>query len=154
MKRRDVNLMNKVLNYIPKDSFIHRLSGTTKLIIFLTFSILCGASFDTRVLLGLFALSILGFILSKIELKEIRVMTTFLAVFLTLNFLLLFLFNPEYGCEMYNSRTVLFHLGGRYYVTVNALHNAVHSCYSAFLISKICLKNQHFLHINYLTNGL
>ena len=121
MKRRDVNLMNKVLNYIPKDSFIHRLSGTTKLIIFLTFSILCGASFDTRVLLGLFALSILGFILSKIELKEIRVMTTFLAVFLTLNFLLLFLFNPEYGCEMYNSRTVLFHLGGRYYVTLEQL---------------------------------
>ena len=43
----------KVLNYIPRDSFIHRLSGTTKLIIFLSFSFLCGLSFDTRVLLFL-----------------------------------------------------------------------------------------------------
>ena len=109
--------MNKVLNYIPKDSFIHRLSGTTKLVVFLTFSILCGASFDTRVLIGLFILSVIGFLLSKISFKEIRVMTTFLAVFLTLNFILLFIFNPEYGCELYGSRTVIAHLGGRYYIT-------------------------------------
>ena len=43
----------KVLNYIPKKSFIHSLSGTTKLVIFLSFSFLCGLSFDTRVLLFL-----------------------------------------------------------------------------------------------------
>ena len=113
--------MNKVLNYIPKDSFIHRLSGTTKLVVFLTFSILCGASFDTRVLIGLFILSVIGFLLSKISFKEIRVMTTFLAVFLTLNFILLFIFNPEYGCELYGSRTVIAHLGGRYYITLEQL---------------------------------
>ncbi len=95
----------KVLNYIPRDSFIHRLSGTTKLIIFLSFSFLCGLSFDTRVLLVLLGLSILGFVLSKIKLSEIRVMSTFLVVFITLNFILLFIFSPEYGCEMYGSRT-------------------------------------------------
>ena len=106
----------KVLNYIPRDSFIHRLSGTTKLIIFLSFSFLCGLSFDTRVLLVLLGLSILGFVLSKIKLSEIRVMSTFLIVFITLNFILLFIFSPEYGCEMYGSRTVLFHLIGKYYV--------------------------------------
>ena len=63
-------MQNRVLNYIPRDSFIHRLSGTTKFIIFLSFSFLCGLSFDTRVLLVLLALSIIGFILSKIKLKE------------------------------------------------------------------------------------
>ena len=107
----------KVLNYIPRDSFIHRLSGTTKLIIFLSFSFLCGLSFDTRVLLVLLGLSILGFVLSKIKLSEIKVMSTFLIIFITLNFILLFIFNPEYGCDMYGSRTVLFHLAGKYYVT-------------------------------------
>ena len=111
----------KVLNYIPRDSFIHRLSGTTKLIIFLTFSVLCGLSFDTRVLIVLLLLSLLGFRLSKIKLSEIRLMSTFLVIFITFNFILLFLFNPDYGTEMYGTRTVLFHLVGRYYVTAEQM---------------------------------
>ena len=36
----------RVLNYIPKESCIHSLSGTTKLIIFLSFSFLCGLQFS------------------------------------------------------------------------------------------------------------
>ena len=111
----------KVLNYIPKNSFIHKLSGTTKLIIFLRFSFLCGLSFDTRVLLVLLLLSFLGFALSKIKLNEIKLMSTFLVVFITLNAILLFIFDPEYGPELYNSRTVLFHLIGKYDVTKEQL---------------------------------
>ncbi|MBR0136888.1 MAG: energy-coupling factor transporter transmembrane protein EcfT [Erysipelotrichaceae bacterium] len=111
----------KVLNYIPRDSFIHRLSGTTKLIIFLSFSFLCGLSFDTRVLLALLGLSLLGFFLSKIKLSEIRLMSAFLVVFITMNFILLFIFNPEYGPGMYGTRTVLFHLAGKYDVTAEQM---------------------------------
>ena len=111
----------KVLNYIPRESFIHRLSGTTKLIIFLSFSFLCGLSFDTRVLMALLGLSILGFVLSRIRLSEIRLMSAFLVVFITLNFILLFIFNPEYGPNMYGSRTVLFHLAGKYDVTAEQM---------------------------------
>ncbi len=111
----------KVLNYIPKESFIHSLSGTTKLIIFLSFSFLCGLSFDTRVLLFLLFLSFVGFSLSKIKLSEIRLMSTFLVVFIVMNFILLFLFNPEYGPNLYGSRTVLFHLAGKYDVTLEQL---------------------------------
>ena len=114
-------MATKVLNYIPKDSFIHRLSGTTKLIVFLTFSFLCGLSFDTRVLLVLLFLSFLGFALSRIKLSEIRVMSTFLVVFITLNFILLFLFDPNYGTQMYSTRHVLFHIAGRYDVTLEQL---------------------------------
>lgn len=114
-------MASKVLNYIPKDSFIHRLSGTTKLIIFLSFSFLCGLSFDTRVLLCLLFLSVLGFILSKVKLSEIRVMSTFLVVFIVMNAILLFVFNPEYGPNLYGSRTVLFHIAGKYYLTLEQL---------------------------------
>ena len=111
----------KVLNYIPRKSFIHDLSGTTKLIIFLSFSFLCGLSFDTRVLLFLLAMSFLGFSLSKIKLSEIRVMSTFLIVFLIMNAILLFLFNPNYGPDLYGSRTVLFHIAGKYDMTLEQL---------------------------------
>lgn len=114
-------MAKKVLNYIPKKSFIHSLSGTTKLLIFLTFSFLSGFSFDTRVLLFLLALSITGFVLSKIRLSEIKVLSTFLIVFLCVNALLLFLFNPEHGPDMYNSRTVLFHIAGKYDMTAEQL---------------------------------
>lgn len=114
-------MASKVLNYIPKDSFIHRLSGTTKLIIFLSFSFLCGLSFDTRVLLFLLLLSILGFLLSKVKLREIRFMSTFLVIFIVMNAILLFIFNPEYGPNLYGSRTVLFHIAGKYYVTLEQL---------------------------------
>ena len=104
----------KVLNYIPKKSFIHSLSGTTKLVIFLSFSFLCGLSFDTRVLLFLLLMSFVGFTLSKIKLSEIRLMSAFLVVFIVMNAILLFLFNPEYGPNLYGSRTVLFHIAGKY----------------------------------------
>ena len=114
-------MATKILNYIPRDSFIHRLSGTTKLIIFLSFSFLCGLSFDTRVLLFLLVLSFIGFSLSRIKLKEIKLMSTFLIVFLVLNATLLFVFDPEYGPKLYNSRTVLFHLIGKYDVTLEQL---------------------------------
>lgn len=114
-------MAKKVLNYIPKKSFIHSLSGTTKLLIFLTFSFLSGFSFDTRVLLFLLVLSITGFALSKIKLSDIKVLSTFLIVFLSVNALLLFLFNPEHGPDMYNSRTVLFHIAGKYDMTAEQL---------------------------------
>ncbi len=114
-------MATKVLNYIPKKSFIHDLSGTTKLIIFLSFSFLCGLSFDTRVLLFLLLLSFVGFSLSKIRLSEIRLMSTFLVVFIVMNAILLFLFNPEYGPELYGSRTVLFHVAGKYDLTLEQM---------------------------------
>ena len=114
-------MASKVLNYIPKESFIHRLSGTTKLVIFLSFSFLCGLSFDTRVLLFLLCLSIFGFSLSKIKLSEVKLMSTFLVVFISLNAVLLFLFNPEYGPNLYGSRTVLFHIAGKYDLTLEQL---------------------------------
>ena len=114
-------MATKVLNYIPKKSFIHDLSGTTKLVIFLTFSFLCGLSFDTRVLLFLLLLSFVGFSLSKIRLSEIRLMSTFLVIFIVMNAILLFIFNPEYGPELYGSRTVLFHIAGKYDMTLEQL---------------------------------
>ncbi|MBR4470413.1 MAG: energy-coupling factor transporter transmembrane protein EcfT [Erysipelotrichaceae bacterium] len=114
-------MATKVLNYIPKKSFIHDLSGTTKLIIFLSFSFLCGLSFDTRVLLFLLLLSFVGFSLSKIKLSEIRLMSTFLVIFIVMNAILLFLFNPEYGPELYGSRTVLFHIAGKYDLTLEQM---------------------------------
>ena len=44
--------MSRVLSYEEKDTWIHRLSGVTKLLFFLLWSITSMISYDTRVLLS------------------------------------------------------------------------------------------------------
>lgn len=110
-----------ILNYIPKKSFIHELSGTTKLIVFLLLSAVSMYTFDIRVLLALLLFSLLCFKASKIKIKEIAFMATFILVYSAINSIFLFLFNPNYGPTLYNSRTVLLHLFGNYDITVEQL---------------------------------
>ena len=44
---------NTVLNYLPRKSFVHSLTGTTKLAFFLLFTFASMITYDTRVLIGL-----------------------------------------------------------------------------------------------------
>lgn len=110
-----------VLNYIQKNSIIHELTGTTKLIIFLLLSTVSIITYDIRVIIGLFLFCVLCFKLSKLKLKEVQFVLTFIYVFLVLNFIFLYIFNPNYGPELYGSRTVLFHIAGKYDVTKEQL---------------------------------
>lgn len=118
-----------ILNYIPKKSFIHELSGTTKLIVFLLLSAVSMITFDIRVLLAILVVSYISFKISKIKFSEVTFLVNFILVFTLINFILLFLFNPNYGPDLYGSRTVLFHLFGHYDVTVEQLFYQIHvSC--------------------------
>ena len=85
---------NTVLNYLPRKSVIHRLTGTTKLAFFLLFTFASMITYNTWVLLGLLAVSIAAFRLSKIKIREVRFMMIFMLVFLLLNNLFIFLFDP------------------------------------------------------------
>ena len=62
---------NTVLNYLPRESVVHRLTGTTKLAFFLLFTFASMITYNTWVLLGLLAVSISAFKLSKIRFKEV-----------------------------------------------------------------------------------
>ena len=112
---------NTVLNYIPKDSIIHSLTGTTKLFIFLLLSFASIITYDTRVLIGLFIFCVICFIMSKIKLKEIMSMVGFLFAFLIVNAIVIFIFNPNYGPELYGTRHELLHIAGKYYITSEQL---------------------------------
>ena len=50
-----------VLNYLPRESVIHKLTGTTKLAFFLLFTFASMITYNTWVLLGLFAVSLAAF---------------------------------------------------------------------------------------------
>ncbi|MBQ7868148.1 MAG: energy-coupling factor transporter transmembrane protein EcfT [Clostridia bacterium] len=112
---------NTVLNYLPRKSVVHELTGTTKLAFFLLFTFASMITYDTRVLICLMLFSFAVFHLSKIQLREVRFMLVFMLAFLFLNNLFIFLFDPDQGTNLYGTRTVLFHLFWRYDVTAEQL---------------------------------
>lgn len=112
---------NTVLNYLPRKSVVHELTGTTKLAFFLLFTFASMVTYDTRVLAGLMLVSFGAFRLSKIRIREVRFMMVFMLVFLILNNVFIFLFNPDQGTEIYGTRHVLVHLFWRYDVTAEQL---------------------------------
>ena len=50
---------NTVLNYIPRESVVHDLTGTTKLAFFLLFTFASMITYNTWVLLGLLVVCLL-----------------------------------------------------------------------------------------------
>ena len=100
---------------------IHKMTGTTKLAFFLLFTFASMITYNTWVLLGLFAVSLAAFKLSKIKFREVRFMMIFMLVFLLLNNLFIFLFDPNQGTTLYGTRHVLCHLFWRYDLTAEQL---------------------------------
>lgn len=111
----------EMLSYIKKDSPIHKLSGSTKLLCFLLWTISAMITYDTRVLLGLFVFGLIAFKVSKIEFKEVSFLIYFILIFLFLNAVLIFIFSPYEGVNIYGSRTDLFHIAGPYTITIEQL---------------------------------
>ena len=66
-----------VLNYLERDSVIHKMTGTTKLAFFLLFTFASMITYNTWVLLVLFAVSLAAFKLSHIKYREVRFMMIF-----------------------------------------------------------------------------
>ena len=110
-----------VLSYIKRKSPVHDLVGTTKLIFFLAWSVAVMVTYDTRVLVCCLIGSFAIFKLSKVKIKEISFVLGLAAVFLLMNNLFVYLFSPEYGVDLYGSRTLLFTIAGRYTITAQQL---------------------------------
>ena len=110
-----------ILSYIKRDSLVHELTGTTKLVFFLAWSIASMVTYDTRVLVCMLLFSIVIFKVSRIKVKDISFVLGLAAVFLLMNNLFVYLFSPEYGVELYESRTVLFTIAGPYTITLQQL---------------------------------
>lgn len=112
---------SEMLSFIKKDSPIHKLSGATKLICFLLFSLASMITYDTRVLILLFLVGIISFKLSKIEFKEISFVLYFILFFLVLNSIFIFIFSPYEGVKIYKTETVIFDMFGPYKLTKEQL---------------------------------
>ena len=128
-----------VLNYLPRESVIHKMTGTTKLAFFLLFTFASMITYNTWVLLGLLVVSLLAFRLSRIKFREVRFMMTFMLVFLLLNNLFIFLFDPNQGTTLYGTRTVLCHLFWRYDLTAEQLFYMVNISLKYFVALPVAI---------------
>ena len=108
---------NTVLNYLPRKSFVHELTGATKLAFFLLFTFASMVTYDTRVLIGLMAVSFAAFRASHIKLREVRFMLVFMLIFLLLNNVFIYLFSPEQGVQIYVTPHAVATLFWRYTIT-------------------------------------
>ena len=114
-------MKTKLFSYSQLDTFIHLLSGLTKLICFLLLTSSVMLTFDIRIIFGIMILSIILFRIAKVEFKKVKLMFIYVFIFLITNFFLTFLFEPLYGVEIYGTCHELFRISNRYIVTLEQL---------------------------------
>jgi len=98
-----MNMKMKLFSYNMADTFIHQLSGLTKLIcfLFLTFAVMY--SYDIRVILVVMVFSILLMWSAKIQFSQVRLMVIYVLIFIFTNAVISFFFSPEYGTTIYGT---------------------------------------------------
>lgn len=109
--------MARLLTYSDKDTWIHRLSGVTKLLFFLLWSVAGMLTYDTGVLLTMLVISLIMYKLSKTEWRQVGTVFKFILFFLCLNLLTIFAISPYQGTEIYGTRTEIVHLFWHYTLT-------------------------------------
>ena len=113
--------MINLFNYIERPSPIHALTGASKLVCLLAWSVAAMTSFCTPLLFAMTIASLILFRMAKLKLSDISVVLALMGVYIVMNNVLIYLFSPEHGCGIYESRTVLFTIVGRYTVTAEQL---------------------------------
>ena len=113
--------MSRVLSYEEKGTWIHRLSGVTKLLFFLLWSITSMISYDTRVLLVMLVCSLIIFAMSKTKWKQVGTVFKFIMFFLVINLIAIFFFSPGQWTKIYGTETPIVHLFGHYTLTKEQL---------------------------------
>ena len=131
--------MKLMLEYIHKDSFIHNLTGATKLVCFLLWCVTTMITYDTRILFFMILLSFLLFKLSKIKIKDVSLVLLFILFFLLLNNFFIFIFSPNTGSKIYGTETILINLIGNYKITLEQLFYQTNITLKYFSVIPIAL---------------
>jgi len=113
--------MVNLFNYIDRPSPIHALTGASKLVCLLAWSVAAMTSFHTPLLIFMTVAALILFRMAKLKISDISVVLALMGIYIVMNNVLIYLFSPEHGCGIYGSRTVLFTIVGRYTVTAEQL---------------------------------
>lgn len=110
-----------IIGYHADQGFIYELSAVSKLLFFLLVSVAAMLTYDTRLILAIALFSLFLFRWSHIRLKDISFVLVFTTLFALMNAVMVFLFAPQYGTEIYEARTILWEGIGPYVMTSQEL---------------------------------
>jgi energy-coupling factor transport system permease protein len=122
-----------MLAYIDRNSPVHALSGTTKLVVFLLWSILTMAGYDTRVMLIMSILGVILFVISGTKLREVSFIFKMLVFFMMINLITIYIFAPEQGVLVYGTRHLILAGSGRFTLTAEQIF------YELNILLKYCM---------------
>lgn len=111
-----------VINFIPGNTVLHKMTGGTKVMLFLLFTIAIIATFDIRVILPLMVLPIVAIVSMKPNYKPLRFL--FLFMFITVGIIgnvMLLLVSPDAGVIHTGAKTILWQASGGFYIVKETL---------------------------------
>jgi len=111
-----------LINLVPGDTFLHKLTGKTKVRIFILLLVYIIMSFDIRLLLPLCIISIFGLISLHPKWKTLKYLFIFAFVMNAFNILLFWLVNPGAGTAWCGGgNTVLVQFTDRYFISMQSV---------------------------------
>lgn len=108
---------NFIINLTPGETFLHKLSGTTKVRLFLILIVYLIMSFDIRLILPVFIVSVIGLISLKPKMKSLNYLIGFVVAMNLFNILLYYLADPHLGLLYFGKETIWFQFNDYYIVT-------------------------------------
>ena len=100
--------------YIEGDSIFHRLSGVSKILLFITWTMITVMFLDIRVFLVMAAISAIMLYFSQIPSKTLKPLLWIMVVFNIINVIFILLITPQYGSELVGTNTELINIGYAY----------------------------------------
>ena len=108
---------NFIINLIPGETFLHKLSGTTKVRLFLILIIFLIATFDLRLILPVFILSVIGLVSLKPNWKQLSYIFVIVLVMNLFNIFLYYVADPHLSIQYIASETLWFEITEYFVVT-------------------------------------
>ena len=100
--------------YIEGDSIFHRLSGVSKILLFITWTMITVMFLDIRVFLAMAVVSAITLYFSQIPSKTLKPLLWIMVVFNIINVIFILLITPQYGSELVGTNTELINIGYAY----------------------------------------
>ncbi|WIK63769.1 energy-coupling factor transporter transmembrane component T family protein [Gleimia hominis] len=106
-----------ILGYVNRPGLLHRLAGTSKLVFVAALVVAAMITFDVRLLATLAAINLVAWALSRIKLADLKLVLGIITGFMLLNIVLIYVFAPEYGVELFGTRHAIWDGPGRWSLT-------------------------------------
>lgn len=106
-----------ILGYVNRPGLLHRLAGTSKLVFVAALVVAAMITFDVRLLATLAAINLVAWALSRIKLADLNLVLGIITGFMLLNIVLIYVFAPEYGVELFGTRHAIWDGPGRWSLT-------------------------------------